>query len=128
MNSIRDAAAELAALLEQENAALHDHDFSTTAKLSEQKRQAIERVSAGLSNLGNDPSSAISGWSRDALRVRLQSALAENKRLLEAAVKVQAEVIAVVLRSLEVPPPPQYRLGGTQLIASAPPVALAMRA
>lgn len=128
MNSILDAAAELAFFIEQENAALRIHDFSATAKLAELKRQTIERVSAGLRDRTSGTLSAVARKPHGALRERLESALAENKRLLEAAVKVQAEVIAVVLRSIETPAAPQYRLDGTQPAANTQPIAVAMRA
>ncbi len=131
-NPLIDAATRLAILLEQENAALRLHDFTMPAALAEPKRDAIASCAAALAgqteHLNPKTNSGAGTKCHDALRARLDAALAENKRLLETSVKVQAEVIAIVLRSLDRPISPQYSVNGTQSLGSAAPVALAMRA
>ena len=133
-NPLLEAALGLTALLEQENIALRLHDFTTTATLAESKRQAIASCTAALASCAGQadfaekvrPASVTKPQAT--LRTRLNAALAENKRLLETSVKVQAEIIAIVLRSLDSPPSPRYRGNGTQSSCSVTPVALAVRA
>jgi hypothetical protein len=128
VKSLAESLEGLAALLEQENEALRLHDFSRVPHLAEQKRQAISGLSEVCSDHANEPPLVLEASFQAKLRERLDAALAENKRLLEASVKIQAEVIAIVLRAVEAPLSPRYRINGTQQSCMTPPVALAMRA
>lgn len=127
MSTLIEATATLSDLLEQENAALSAHDFVAATMRAEAKREAIKRLAAVQADIAPAHKPAVSPLILARLRSRLDAALAENKRLLEVAIGIQAQVIAIVLRSIEPPASSGYHGNGTQTTPVLP-VALALRA
>ena len=86
-----EAAARLEAVLVAENAALERHDAVTATALLDEKLAAAKALSAeGVSFEAGE---------------RLRALAAENRRLLERAIKVQSRIIAMVARAAQQSPP-----------------------
>jgi hypothetical protein len=86
-----EAAARLEAVLTAENAALERLDAVTATSFLEEKLAAAQALSAeGVSH---------------ATAERLRALAAENRRLLERAIKVQGRIIAMVARAAQQSPP-----------------------
>src|SRR3954447_14586714 len=86
-----EAAARLEAVLLAENEALERHDAVTATALLDEKLAAAKALSA-------------EGLSRE-MGERLCALAAENRRLLERAIKVQTRIIAIVARAAKQSPP-----------------------
>ncbi|MBV8914465.1 MAG: hypothetical protein JOZ05_15675 [Acetobacteraceae bacterium] len=86
-----EAASRLEAVLIAENAALERHDAVTATALLDEKLAAAKALStAGISIETAE---------------RLRSLAAENRRLLERAIKVQSRIIAMVAQAAQQSPP-----------------------
>jgi hypothetical protein len=85
-----EAAARLEAILRAENEALGRHDAVAATAFLEEKLAAASALSAtGLSLEDGE---------------RLRTLAAENRRLLERAIKVQSRIIAMVARAAQASP------------------------
>jgi hypothetical protein len=86
-----DAAARLEAILLAENEALERHDAVTATALLDEKLAAANALSGAEISLEAGE--------------RLRALAAENRRLLERAIKVQGRIIAMVARAAQKSPP-----------------------
>jgi hypothetical protein len=119
MTEVTHAAADLARLLEQENAALAALDLPRANAMLPDKLAVAGRLAALLRAAQTaDPASV----------ARLRSLAEQNRRLLHRAIAVQGEVIALVAGTLpRAAGPPRYAPGRSPLRA-APPVPFALSA
>ena len=89
------AAAELVAILAEENAALTALDYRRVGDVVERKRAALDALNAA----GSEPSGRTSS-DRDpaahALALRLKQLVDQNRELLRQAIKVQNRIMSVV--------------------------------
>ncbi len=88
------AAAQLVAVLAEENAALAALDYRRVGDFVDRKRAALDALNAAPA-----PSGQISGEQdpvRQALAVRLKQLVEENRELLRRAIKVQNRIMGVV--------------------------------
>ena len=86
-----EAAARLEAVLIAENEALERHDAVAATALIQEKLAAAEALAA-------------TGLSLEHAE-RLRALAAENRRLLERAIKVQGRIIAMVAQAAQQSPP-----------------------
>ena len=94
-----DAATALEALLLAENAALERHDAGAAVALLDQKLAAAKALAAH--DIPHD------------LGARLHDLAARNQILLERAMKVQGEIVAMVVRAAQgAPASPRYGAAG----------------
>jgi flagellar biosynthesis/type III secretory pathway chaperone len=87
-----DAALQLEALLEQENALLRASDFATAASLAGQKEAlmtALNQATLAAPEIYRDPDFT-------AIGVRLNRLVEENRHLLEIAMQVQLRLVRLV--------------------------------
>ncbi len=96
MSALRASATHLADVLEQENAALRRLDLAAATTLLEAKRAALlgfEATGRSAADRGlTDPAT-------DDVGRRLVSAAAENKRLLERAMRAQQHVMSLLAQA-----------------------------
>ncbi|MDE2008120.1 MAG: hypothetical protein KGI51_16230, partial [Rhodospirillales bacterium] len=98
MSAAMAAIRRLASVLTRENTMLAALDLEAVGALAEEKAAALADVAAALAALG--PVAAGSAAPGMAGEVRALAAVAaENKRLLERALAVQGQVIALVVRA-----------------------------
>ena len=121
------AAAALADTLAHENAALARLDLLAATALLPEKRQATENFAAAHARLAANPSSA----RREPIAIaaqHLRDLAAENRRLLDRAMAIQARVLEIIAEaaqraSLQAP---RYGAAGVLVGANrALPVAIA---
>ena len=86
-----EAASRLEAVLVAENEALERHDAVTATALLQEKLAAAQALSATGLTLEHGE--------------RLRALAAQNRRLLERAIKVQGRIIAMVARAAQQSPP-----------------------
>ncbi len=129
MTHVATTAAEaLSAALTAENAALDRLDFAAAGALVAAKSAAAAALLAATQ------APAPVGAARDAALAaarRLDALAAENKRLLERAMDVQARVIGLISRAAADQPGPGargYGAAGVAVRARARPMALVARA
>ncbi len=96
MKAVHAAAAELADVLEHENAALRRLDLPTVTALLETKRRALETFQSAARKA--DPVVEADGVMRPLAR-RLQDAATENKKLLERAMAAQQHVMSLLAQA-----------------------------
>ena len=120
MTGWTEAAEALACVLAEENAALSALDFAGAVALLPRKREAVARFEAV-------PADAEVGPARAVLE-RIHAGAAENKRLLERALRVQSRVIGIIAGALPLARPARYGRNGATTTARATPVALSARA
>jgi len=114
------AAARLADLLAQENAALTALAFAHSADIAAEKARVIAEFNRAIAAENLPP-----GLAR-----RLGGLAAENKRLLERAIYVQGQVIACIARAAPRPPGGARgygRTGAWTTQGRSAPIALAAR-
>ena len=105
-----DAARSLAAVLEDENAALRVLDIARVADLVGAKRAAVQAL-AGGAPAGVDV----------AMAERLHVLANDNRRLLERAMAVQSRVVALLAEAMKPPvAAPRYARNGTMMPAREP--------
>ena len=109
MSEVRIAAAQLADLLDRENASLRRLDLPTALMLLDAKRAAVAAFELALRDGGTiDADDATRG-----LAVRLRDAGAENKRLLERAMLAQQHVMSLLAQAArQAGPSGRYGAGG----------------
>lgn len=103
-----EAAVALSDTLMRENAALLVHDLAAAAAMLERKQAAaaaFEAAQALAEPPAPDPD-------RQRLATQLRDLAAENRRLLERAIRVQGRVIGIVARAVT-PQPAVARYGAT---------------
>lgn len=96
MSAIRVAAAQLADLLERENATLRRLDLPAALALLDAKRAAIATFELALQEEG---STIRADDAMQALALRLRDATAENKHLLERAMLAQQHVMSLLAQT-----------------------------
>ncbi len=96
MSALLDASCQLLDVLEAENAALRRLDLPAAVALVAAKHAALARFEGARPNPppphGTDPAL------KD-VALRLQSALAQNRRLLERAMTVQGRIMALLAQA-----------------------------
>ncbi len=95
MDALLNAGQRLADALTAENAALHSLDLSGAVPLARAKQQATEAFAAAwtaTARTGLSADRAVKSSTVELTR-RLQSLTEENRRLLERALAIQAQVI-----------------------------------
>ncbi len=119
------AAEALASTIRSENAALAALDLPVAIRLLAQKRQHGE---AFLAAQARSLAAGLPALPRDRLAA-LADLAADNKRLLERAIKVQGRVIASIARAVpRAIATPMQRYDGGGKVAGARPVAMALLA
>jgi hypothetical protein len=121
-----ETAVALADTLARENAALAAMDLGGAARLLEEKQAALARFAAAQETPPLDAAERAL-----ALQVgeRLQVLAAENKRLLERALRAQTRVLGIVAGAARVATSDRYAASGTRAPArAAPAVVLSARA
>jgi flagellar biosynthesis/type III secretory pathway chaperone len=102
------AAVQLADMLERENRALAQHDFSRAASLLSAKTSAMDAfhlarsvaaAPAALDEKGPDASDA-DRHAADQIAERLRILSQDNKRLLERAIAVQGRIIGLIVEAI----------------------------
>ena len=108
MTTVRMTAAELADLLDRENAALRRLDLPTALALFDAKRAAVAAfelaVREARGTTGTDEA-------MHALATRLRDATTENKRLLERAMAAQQHVMSLLAQAAARQAAPSGRYG-----------------
>ncbi|WP_428376603.1 hypothetical protein [Lichenicoccus sp.] len=96
MSSLLDASSLLLDVLDAENAALRRLDLAAAVALVAAKQAALARFEAARPRTppphGSEPALG-------AAAIRLQAALAENRKLLERAMTVQGRIMALLARA-----------------------------
>lgn len=121
MTEATRAAAELARLLERENAALAAFDLPRANAMLADKQAAVNRLAALLqARQAVEPATA----------AHLRELAEQNRRLLQRAITVQGQVIALIAGALpRNAVSPRYAAAGTPSRGLAPmPFALSARA
>jgi hypothetical protein len=123
-----EAAVRLADVLARENAALAALDLSRAAAMLAEKQEAASGFALAWERARP---AGVNGAEILSLARRLDTAVAENRRLLERGIAVQGRVLAVVARAI--PPAlaaeaPRYGAGGRQPAQPRAPLALSLRA
>lgn len=118
--ALHDAAAALAGTLAAENAALAAFDLGRAAALLPAKQAAADALTALLP--------ATPEAAAGPLAARLRDLLAENRVLLERAIRVQGRVLRLVAQALPHPPPQRYGATGAATTGSVAPVIVSARA
>ena len=118
--ALHDAAAALADTLAAENAALAAFDLRRAAALLPAKQAAADALAALLSAAPEDAT--------EPLAARLRDLLAENRVLLERAIRVQGRVLHLVAQALPQPPTRRYGATGAAASGSVAPVIVSARA
>lgn len=118
-DALAAAIAALAALLEQENAALARLDLACAVALLPAKQAAAARLADLQQAAPNADSAALD---------RLQALAEDNRRLLERGIAVQGELIGVIAGALpKAAGPPGYAASGAS-VRNGPTVAFALSA
>ncbi len=102
MRTVQMAAAELADVLEQENAALSRLDLPTVTGLLNAKRAALEAFQSFVpqTNLPYEVAAVVdTDKSMRATALRLQLAAVENRRLLERAMTAQQYIMSLLAQA-----------------------------
>lgn len=123
IDDLAAAAMRLAAVLEQENAALAALDLQSIGALLPEKRAATAAFAAARNAAEGEPKA-------ERLRpsaARLAALGAENRRLLERAMTVQTRIMGLVAQALPVTAAPNYCAGGAPRPARSP-IAFALSA
>jgi hypothetical protein len=123
-----EAAVRLADVLARENAALAALDLSRAAAMLAEKQDAASVFALAWERA--HPAGA-NGVEILSLARRLDTAVAENRRLLERGIAVQGRVLAVVARAVPsalAAEAPRYGAGGRQPAPPRAPLALSLRA
>ncbi len=124
-HSLAHAADALASVLEQENQALEALDFAAALSLLGAKRKATISFVEAEKQVGSLPAAARPGIG--ARCSRLRTLVADNRRLLERALKAQGRVIAVIARAAHSGPEAAPRYGSRgRPVRFARPLALAL--
>lgn len=123
-----EAAVRLADVLARENAALAALDLSRAAAMLAEKQDA-----AAVFALAWERTRATCAGGADLLSLarRLDTAVAENRRLLERGIAVQGRVLAAVASAVPralAAQAPRYCAGGAPPASSSAPLALSLRA
>ena len=121
MSEAMSAAGQLCLLLERENAALSAFDLRGAAALVADKQAAANRLTAlAQSRQAVEPAAA----------TRLRELTGQNRRLLQRAIAVQGQVIALIAGALPRQAGlPRYAASGTPARTAAPvPFTLSARA
>lgn len=118
--TLTTAAAALADVLAQENAALAALDLAAAAALLEAKQAAAEAFAAAQA----EDAPPLDG--RD-LAVRLRELAAQNRQLLERAIRVQRRVLGIIAKALPPPAAPRYGASGTLRAGAVAPVIVSAR-
>jgi hypothetical protein len=125
------AAADLAATLEQENRMLAALDLAGAASLLPEKRRAAGAFAAARAQAGAEPGPRqAAGRDATGLADRLRDLVTENRRLLERGIAAQGQVIAVIARAARTQPAaaPRYGATGTAAAPRTPaPLAISAR-
>ncbi len=128
-SALLEAVKTLTIVLEQENAALLNADFSTSGKLADAKRAAIKRMESLVATASDPATRTRAGL--PTIQRRLDDAVSQNRVLLQRSIDTQQRVIATIVRALEPEDddscyPAQY---GTDNAHRPPlPIALTLRA
>ena len=104
-----EAAVALADTLMRENAALLAQDLAGAAAMLERKQAAAAAFAAAQAE---DTAPDAADADRQRLAARLRDLAAENRRLLEQAIRVQGRVIGIIGRAAA-PKPPVAGYGAT---------------
>ncbi len=99
MNELLIQAESLAALLVEENAALAALDLPRAAAMLRDKQRAAEALATARPLAITALIDAAQQREAAALGLRLAALAAENRRLLERAIAVQAKVIEIIARA-----------------------------
>lgn len=123
-----EAAVRLANVLARENAALAALDLSRAAAMLTEKQDA-----AAVFSLAWERAGPISTGGADLLSLvrRLDTAVAENRRLLERGIAVQGRVLAAVASAVPralAAQTPRYGAAGAPPAPASAPLALSLRA
>jgi hypothetical protein len=118
--ALHDAAAALAEALAAENAALAAFDLGRAAAMLPAKQAAADALAALLPATPEDAARP--------LAARLRDLLAENRVLLERAIRVQGRVLRLVAQALPQPLPRRYGATGAAAAGSVTPVIVSARA
>jgi hypothetical protein len=121
-----DAALALAETLERENRALQAVDIKCAVALLADKQAAATSFTAAQAAPASLTAKQVA-LARE-VATRLDQATAENKRLLERAITVQARVIAALASAVPAALPVQGYGATGQRTGRAPPLALRSRA
>ena len=108
MTIVRVTAAELADLLDRENAALRRLDLPTALALFDAKRAAVAAFELAVREERRTPGT---DEAMHAVAVRLRDATAENKRLLERAMAAQQHVMSLLAQAAARQATPNGRYG-----------------
>jgi hypothetical protein len=132
------AAAILAEVLTAENAALAALDFPRAGALLAQKTRAAEAFAAAHAAMQLSPQPASARMATPNRKPnlgttalhRLRALVAENQRLLEAAIKVQGRVIGVIAHAVTraLRPPTTMRYGAHGRVTALRPSACTLSA
>ena len=96
--SLLGAAERLAHVLDAENAALRALDVNAALAVLDAKRAAMAELETAMRAAPPGPATPLR-----AAAIRLAEAAADNKRLLERAIGVQSDVIALLARAIPTP-------------------------
>lgn len=129
MTALFEAVTALSTVLENENQALLESDFSVSGLLAGTKRDAIARLES-LIGLARKPGPRHQNR-MTAVQRRLDEAISNNRVLLQRSIDTQQRVIATVVQALEPADqdstyPAQYRAEANH--RPSLPVALILRA
>jgi hypothetical protein len=124
------AAQRLAEALRAENEALARLDLGAAADLARRKRQAAEAFEAAYAAASRSGARA-TGEARgpaEAMAVNLRDLTAENRKLLERAIELQARVIETIAGAAKPPGPGTYGARGMVREGRGGPVSVLSRA
>ncbi|MDD2876508.1 MAG: hypothetical protein PHT60_06815 [Acidiphilium sp.] len=129
VSALIEAVTTLASVLEKENRALIESDFSMSGLLANAKRDAVSGVESMMS-AAHDPA-ARHRRTFTTLQRRLDAAICQNRVLLQRSIDTQQRIIEMIVRTLEPGEddhhyPAQYGVDAAHRMAS--PVALTIRA
>ena len=123
------AGEGLAALLERENQALRAIDLPGVGNMLADKTRAIDAFLAARRSAEPPILDAALRERATALAARLATLAAENRQLLDRAIKVQGRVLDVIARAVPTTPTYGYRPGGRSDGPARPsPLAVSARA
>ncbi|MGH7155806.1 MAG: hypothetical protein ACREF3_17905 [Acetobacteraceae bacterium] len=100
IDQLLEAAGNLAAALEQENAALEKLDLAAAAGCLGRKQHAVAAFATVQAALANTPIDNSASARVIDVGNRLNRLVGENRRLLERGLAVQARVIGVIARAM----------------------------
>jgi flagellar biosynthesis/type III secretory pathway chaperone len=130
IEAVMHAAHRLAEALRAENEALARLDLGAAATLGRHKRQAAEAFEAAYAAASRSGARA-AGEARgqaEAIAIRLRDLTAENRKLLERAIELQARVIETIAGAAKPPGPGTYGARGAARAGRGGPVSVLSRA